>query len=200
MADKDNGGENGWKQALHFSVNVRALPPKGLQLQLKTDARERAALAKAHGLAAVTVFTAAFHLRPWKKQGVRVEGRIEAEIEQLCSITAEPLQSAICKQFIAYFVPESSKLAKLPEKSAGGELLLDAEGEDLPEIFSGGSIDAGLLAEEFFELEIDPYPRGTGAESAAAFAGEQAETEAAAGENAASAASPFAVLTHLKKH
>ena len=38
-------------------------------------------------------------------------------------------------------------------------LIIDAEGPDLPETFSGDRLDAGAIAEEFFELAIDPYPR-----------------------------------------
>ena len=44
-----------------------------------------------------------------------------------------------------------------------GEVLLDADGPDRPETFAGDSIDAGALAEEFFALAIDPYPRKPGA-------------------------------------
>ena len=39
---------------------------------------------------------------------------------------------------------------------------LDAEGPDSPETFSGETIDVGALAEEFFGLAIDPYPRKEG--------------------------------------
>ena len=37
--------------------------------------------------------------------------------------------------------------------------MLDAEGPDSPETFTGDTIDVGALAEEFFGLAIDPYPR-----------------------------------------
>ena len=38
----------------------------------------------------------------------------------------------------------------------------NADGPDSPETFSGDTIDVGALAEEFFELAIDPYPRKPG--------------------------------------
>jgi hypothetical protein len=60
-------------------------------------------------------------------------------------------------------VPEGSKLA-IPVRSIEGEILLDAEGEDSPETFSGDFVDVGHLAEEFFAMGIDPYPRKPGAE------------------------------------
>jgi uncharacterized metal-binding protein YceD (DUF177 family) len=43
-------------------------------------------------------------------------------------------------------------------------MLIDAEGPDMPETFEGDQIDIGAVAEEFFELAIDPYPRKIDAE------------------------------------
>jgi len=188
---------------LYFPVNVRFLPPSGVQLVLTTDARERAALAAAHDVTAVLAFSVVFRLRPWKKQSVRVEGQLSACIEQLCSITAEPLQNALHKHFEACFMRQNSRLAKLADKNDSGELFLDPEGEDMPEIFSGDEINIGALAEEFFELEIDRYPRKQGA--FLQNAGPQEENGPAGGNKAQCkkeehSASPFAVLTHLKKH
>ncbi|KAA6404881.1 DUF177 domain-containing protein [Candidatus Tokpelaia sp.] len=192
---------------LYFPVNVRFLPPGGVQLVLATNARERAALAAAHDVAAVLAFSVVFQLRPWKKQGVRVEGQLSACIEQPCSITAEPLQNTLHKHFEACFVRQNSRLAKLPDKNNSGELFLDPEGEDMPEIFSGDEINVGALAEEFFELEIDRYPRRQGAflQNAGPQEGNETAGSGPAGGSKAQckkeehSASPFAVLTHLKK-
>jgi len=203
MADSASGAAmEAALPCLNFPVNVRSLPPKGLALTLETNENERAALAKAHGLLAVHKFSAALQLKPWKKQGVRLEGRIEAEIEQLCIITAEPLRNIIKKDFEAYYVPEGSRLAR-PAGMDSSELFLDPEGADAPESFSGGSINAGAVAEEFFELAIDLYPRKAGArladmwqpaEGAAAAAGAEA---AAADEDRPQ--SPFAALENLRR-
>ena len=65
------------------------------------------------------------------------------------------------------YFPEDSKLGRLGFHAAG-EVHLDAEGPDSPETFSGETIDVGALAEEFFGLAIDPYPRSEGASLAAA--------------------------------
>ena len=61
----------------------------------------------------------------------------------------------------AIYFPEGSKLGRLGFHDSG-EVHLDAEGPDSPETFSGDSIDVGALAEEFFGLAIDPYPRKEG--------------------------------------
>jgi len=59
----------------------------------------------------------------------------------------------------------------------GGEILIDAEGPDSPETFSGDTIDVGALAEQFFGLAIDPYPRKAGASLEAAGPDEPVENE-----------------------
>jgi len=59
----------------------------------------------------------------------------------------------------------------------GGEILIDAEGPDSPETFSGDTIDVGALAEQFFGLAIDPYPRKQGASLSAGGEAEPAENE-----------------------
>jgi hypothetical protein len=51
-------------------------------------------------------------------------------------------------------------------------MVLDAEGPDAPETFSGDSIDVGALAEEFFALAVDPYPRKAGVSLESASKGE----------------------------
>lgn len=146
------------KQALSYPVQVLHLPPKGLTVTIGTDEKERKALAQNHGLEAVNAFAGEFLLTPWKKRGVRLRGRINAEIVQSCVVTLEPLVSTIAEDVDTIFVPEDSRLAR-PQLDDSGEMLLDAEGADSPEIFSGDRIDIGAVAEEFFDLAIDPYPR-----------------------------------------
>jgi hypothetical protein len=51
-------------------------------------------------------------------------------------------------------------------------MVLDPEGPDAPESFTGTSIDVGALAEQFFALGIDPYPRKEGVELPEAAGGE----------------------------
>jgi len=147
--------------ALKFPVSVQHLPQKGVTVTIKADERERAALARDHGLEAVKSFEATFQVMPWKKQGVKVRGRIDAEIVQACVVTLEPLDATIAEEVETVFVPEHSRLARI-RLDESGEMLIDAEGPDMPETFSGDHIDIGAVAEEFFELAIDPYPRKPG--------------------------------------
>ncbi len=149
------------KPALTYPVPVLHLPQKGLTVTIATDERERAALAAGHELEAVESFSAEFLLTRWKKDGIRVRGRIEAEIVQACVVTLEPLRNTISEEVDTIFVPENSRLARI-KLDESGEMLIDAEGADIPETFEGDRIDMGAVAEEFFDLAIDPYPRKPG--------------------------------------
>src|SRR5690606_27497406 len=77
-------------------------------------------------------------------------------------VTLEPLEARIDEAVEGLFLPQDSKLGRVGFDRAG-EIVLDADGPDGPETFSGDSIDVGALAEQFFALAVDPYPRKPGA-------------------------------------
>lgn len=145
-----------------YVVNVARLPRAGLPVWLEADDEQRAGLAREHDLLGVERFRLDLVLSPWKGDGVKVAGRVSAKISQSCVITLEPVTAEIDEPVDTVFVPERSSLA-VPGWIGRGEMMLDAEGPDAPETFSGDSIDVGALAEEFFSLAIDPYPRKPGA-------------------------------------
>lgn len=146
------------KSPVSFKASVTRLPQKGLPVVVEADARQRGALAEAHGLVSVEKFRAELLITQWKRNGVKVSGRVEADITQECVVTLDPLPARIDETVEGLFLPEDSKLGRLGFE-AGGEIHIDAEGPDSPETFSGDTIDVGALAEEFFGLGIDPYPR-----------------------------------------
>ncbi|MFZ2099014.1 MAG: DUF177 domain-containing protein [Oricola sp.] len=170
-------------------VVASVLPTAGFPVHIEASAEERAALAQVHGLLAVERLVADLELKRWRKDGVRLRGRVIAKIIQECIVTLEPVTAELDVPIDAIFVPEGSRLARPLDDD--GALIIDAEGADVPEIFEGGVIDAGAIAEEFFELAIDPYPRAPGAELEQA--SETVEEEA---EDAAD--NPFARLAALR--
>jgi hypothetical protein len=143
-------------------VNVARLPQKGMPVMIEANPAQRAILADEHGLLGVSAFRADLLVSNWRRNGVKVAGRVEADIEQECVVTLEPLDARISEEFSQVFLPDDSKLGRQGFHE-GGEVHLDAEGPDSPEPFSGDVIDVGALAEEFFGLAIDPYPRKPGA-------------------------------------
>lgn len=175
--------------AVSRPVVVSVLPTAGFAVTIDASADERAALARDHGLIAVERFVAELELKRWRKDGVRIRGQISARIVQECIVTLEPVTSELAVPVDALFVPEGSRLARPLDDD--GALIIDAEGADTPEIFEGGSIDAGAVAEEFFELAIDPYPRAPDAELEPA-----PEPDGDDGETGAD--NPFAKLSALR--
>ncbi len=151
------------KTALVFPVSVVHVPPKGISVKLEANDRELMQLAENHGLLSVASFAADFLITPWKKDGIRLRGHINAQIVQACVATLEPVDAVIAQEVDTVFVPENSRLARI-RVDESGEMLIDAEGPDMPETFSGDKIDLGAVAEEFFELAIDPYPRKSDAD------------------------------------
>lgn len=151
---------------ISHSVSISRLPQRGLPVVIVADGDQRRELAAAHGLLAVEALRAELVVSNWKRDGVKVAGRVRASIQQPCVVTTEPIDAEIDEEVSAFFLPEDSRLA-VPRHASEGEILLDPEGEDAPELFSGDTIDVGALAEEFFELGIDPYARKQGASFAA---------------------------------
>jgi hypothetical protein len=150
---------------ISFPVHVGRLPKKGMPLVIEADEDQRAALAEIHGLQGIQSLRATLLVEAWRSSGVRVAGRIEAKLEQICAVSGDPIPTDIDAEFEALYVPVGSKLTK--PKLEGGEMVIDPDGPDLPETFEGDTIDVGQVTEEFFALELDPYPRKPGATFAA---------------------------------
>lgn len=148
------------KSPVSFEVHVARLPQKGLPVVIEAAEPQRKALAAVHGLLSVEGYRAEMLVTAWKRNGVKISGRVVADITQSCVVTLEPVAAHIDEAVEGVFLPQDSKLARLDQD---GEMLLDAEGPDSPEVFTGDTIDAGALAEELFGLALDPYPRRPGA-------------------------------------
>ncbi|MCZ2328316.1 YceD family protein [Bartonella sp. F02] len=149
--------------ALSYPVSVHSLPAKGIKVHICATQRERTYLAKNHDLVEVKSCEGSFHILPWKKRGVRVKGVLRAQIIQSCVVTLDLLENILHENIEVVLVPEDSNLVKPEVLEDTGELFLEAEGADTPEIFYGDKIDVGAIMEEFFELSIDHYPRKEGA-------------------------------------
>ncbi|TIT43708.1 MAG: DUF177 domain-containing protein, partial [Mesorhizobium sp.] len=92
-----------------FFANVARLPQKGLPVVIEADPAQRAALAEAHGLLSVEAYRAELLVASWKRNGVKVSGRVEADITQACIVTLDPVQAHIDEPVEALLLPEDSK-------------------------------------------------------------------------------------------
>lgn len=175
--------------AFSYQVKVGHVSANPVQVHVEADARERAALGELWQVEAVNRLTADLQINRWKKDGIRIWGRVEGEIVQACVVTLEPVVSEIRQEIDQIFVPEGSKLARIVTDEAG-EMVLDPDGPDLPETFVGDTIDAGAVVAEFAALGIDPYPKKPGAHFAGHIESDDAKDRPP---------SPFAVLKGWKK-
>lgn len=173
-----------------YAVKVGHISANPVEVTISADAAERAGLAKLWSVLDVKALTATFQVLRWKRDGVRLKGRVTADIVQACVVTLDPVEAHIDEPVEVVFVPEGSKLARMPVSNETGEMLLDPDGPDAPEIFSGDTIDAGVVAAEHVALAIDPYPRKAGID----FSGHIESTE-----KDDRKPSPFAVLKDWKK-
>lgn len=173
-----------------YLVKVGHISANPVEVKINADAEERAGLARLWSVLEVKALSATLQVQRWKRDGVRLKGRVTADIVQACVVTLDPVEAHIDEPVDVIFVPEGSKLARLPLATESGEMLLDPEGPDAPEIFTGDTIDAGVAAAEHVALAIDPYPR----RADVAFSGHIESTD-----EDDRKPSPFAVLKDWKK-
>lgn len=171
-----------------YRIKVGHVSHNPLEVRIEADERERKALAGTWDILGVEALAAELKVRRWKKDGVKVMGKVHAEVTQACVVTLDPVAQVIDEEIEEIFVPEGSALARIPANDAG-EIVVDPDGPDLPESFVGDEIDVGAFVAEMAAMALDPYPR----KPEAAFDG-HIEQEAMEERKP----SPFAVLKNLK--
>jgi len=139
-----------------WSVTVRLdeVPASGRHVVLEASEETRAALATPAGVDAVERLIATLDLSRRGRDGLHVEGRVNATVRQTCVVSLEPVVNTIDEAVDVDFVPPRDG-----EQSLSDEIELDSNADDEPEPLIGNSVDLGLLATEFLLLGIDPYPR-----------------------------------------
>ena len=172
-----------------YRVRVGHVSHNALEVHVEADGKERAALAALWQVLSVEALSADVKLTRWKRDGVKMSGRVRAQLTQACVVTLEPVQSTVDEQVEAIFVPEDSRLARMPANDSA-EMFVDPDGPDMPDTFTGDEIDIGAAVAEYAALGIDPYPRKPGV------AFEPAPTGATKDEKRPN---PFAVLKDWKK-
>jgi uncharacterized metal-binding protein YceD (DUF177 family) len=165
------------------SIRIDSMPAEGRDVELAVAGEERAALAEWLGITSVERLDVRLHAVRFKG-GMRVSGRLDAEIVQPSVVSLEPVRQSISEPIDRVFLPGGEKSYAGP---AGAEIFVDLEGEELPDHFEGAEADLSDLIVETLALAIDPYPRAEG------------ETVEDIGEpNEEAPESPFAALRKLK--
>ena len=128
-------------------------------LNLVADEAVRARIADLLELSSLSRLEGEVTASPWL-DGADVRARWSAELEQTCSVTAEPLPTMLSGDFHVRAVPADSRAAPTPE----AEVSVDPEAEDPPDVLDGDTLDLGGYLVEALALELDPFPRAPGAE------------------------------------
>ena len=163
-----------------FPVRLSEVGRGEMRRTLIADDAARARIAEALNLDELPEFTGEVLLRPWM-DGAELRGAWRARVLQTCGVTLEPFESALGGEFEVRAVPAGSPHAPSEE---GGEVVLDLDAPDPPDVLEEDRIDPAAYLVEHLALEADPFPRKPGA----VFGPPEAEAEP----------SPFAALLELK--
>lgn len=167
-----------------WPVRLADVPAGGLHVRRTNLAEaDRKAFAARIGVADLSGFDLDIHVRPYRGDGLKAEGRVAATVVQTCVVTLEPMENRIDEEVDISFRPEAKLKPELVHDEEDGMAIDASMAADDPLV--GGAIDTAEIAAEFLALGVDPYPRKAGAVF---------EQPAGTGEEA-----PFAALAKLKR-
>lgn len=176
---------------LSHPQDVQHLTDKPLVVTLRPDEAQLQHLIKAYSLLALEDLVVRFELRRWRRDGVAIEGRLQARVTQACVVTLQPVEQRIDETFTLRFDPDAAALSGVEEE---GEIDIDAFAEDPPDLLEGGRVDLGAVLCEQLALALDPFPRAPGAELPEGY-GDDGKADADD-----KPPSPFAVLERFRKN
>ena len=130
--------------------------------RFEADLPARREIAKRLDLLSLDAFNGEVTVTPWL-DGALIEGRYAADFAQTCGITAEPLPQRLDRAFSLRVLPAGSPHAP-SESVVGGEVEIELDSDDPPDVLEDELIDLTGYAIEHFGLDLDPFPRKPGAE------------------------------------
>lgn len=169
--------------AWHHSIHD--IPERGLSRDIKASPEELERLARALDLIACRSLLASYTIVPAGQDRFRLSGKLDAEVEQSCVVTLEPVVGVISEPFDAMFWPRD----EMPRPKSG-ELYM-ADDEPHPEPIEQEQIAVGRVVFECLAAAIDPFPRAPGATL-------DWRPPGAEGAGEGTRESPFAVLGKIK--
>jgi len=140
------------------SIKLHELARGPVRLELAPNEAERAAIAKQLGLRSLPTFTARVTVKPWL-DGVELSGRFQAVVEQVCGVSLDPFEQPVEGEIDVRAVPAGSPHATAHE---GGELELDPDAPDAPDVLESDVVDVAGYVVEHLALELDPFARKPG--------------------------------------
>lgn len=171
-------------------VQVDRVGPEGILLQLSANPAQREAIARQLMIPAVLHLTAQVRVVPDPAQEGHflLKGQFEAEVEQTCVVSLEPVRQRVGESFLRRFATSVS-MESGTDPGEDDEEWIDPEADDPPDPLPDGTVDAGEVVVEALALALDPYPRKPGAGLPEGYRPDPSED---------AKISPFAVLAKLK--
>lgn len=157
-------------------VPLARLSREPFRQQIEATPQERAGLARRFGLLALDRLAAAVELCRQDDKLILFDAEFEAEFEQECVVTLEPVRAALAQHF---------SLRYGPPEGEGREIVVASEDEAF-EPLAGQAIDIGEAVAQELALALPVSPRLPDAELDGAAADESED-------------GPFASLRHLKE-
>lgn len=149
------GGAVSWDKP----IKLHELARGPVRLQLEPSAEQRAEIAKRLKLQSLPSLKATVTVKPWL-DGAELAGRFDAIVEQICGLSLEAFEQDVWGAIDLRVVPAGSSNAS---DSEAGELELDLDAPDAPDVIESDAIDVAAYVVEYLALEIDPFPRKPGA-------------------------------------
>jgi hypothetical protein len=168
---------------LNWDHAIEDVPEAGLKVERAATAAEREGIATALDLNACTALVAKYVLAPRGEGHFRLAGTLEAQVEQTCVVTLEPLSNKVAASFNVDYWPET----EIPAAKGG---VLDVHDEPDLEPIVAGRMEVGRVIFESLAGAIDLFPRKPGA----SFDSLSAPPEGGSG----GTGGPFAALAKIK--
>lgn len=176
-----------------YRFNAARIVDTDQTIVIEPDAPSRQMIADAYEVNKITALKGAFTLKPYRKAGVRAKGTIALTLNQTCVVTLEDFDSTLEIEVDRTFEPHSTRARKARDINEDGEIEIDLESLDPPDVIQDGILDLGAMICEELALVLDPFPRKPGAEFES---GDPEETDLAT--EPEEKPSPFAALEALK--
>jgi hypothetical protein len=131
-----------------------------VRVALRPNEAERAAIASSLGLEGLPRLSADLEVRPWL-DGAAIAGTFQAETTRICGVSLDPFDQALEGDIDVRLAPRGSPNAPADDP---GELALDLDAPDPPDLLDGDVVDLAAYLIEHLALSLDPYPRKPGVE------------------------------------
>lgn len=135
---------------------VQDIPEEGLAVNRSASPAEREAVARSLDLLGCRSLDVRYALRPRGGGHVHLSGSLQAQVEQTCVVTLEPLLNDVAASFKVDYWPET----EMPEPSSGGVDMQDDEADLEPIV--AGRIEVGRVVFQSLAGAIDLFPRKPG--------------------------------------